>query len=131
MKIIRQFAIQLFIIAALVLASACQTVPEEVPEGISTQEFFQRAQEYTDELNYDAALFYLEEFKVRFPDDVSNHLAADYQIALISYKRGDMDLAERQFQQIVDTYAAAEPGTYPEWVDVLSRKLLEKIRAEE
>jgi outer membrane protein assembly factor BamD (BamD/ComL family) len=116
------------VLSAALFFVGCQSVPEEVPQGISQQEFFQRAQEYTDELNYEAALFYLREFKVRYPDDQYNHLAADYQIALISYKQNRFEEAEAQFQGIIDTYSAAAPGTYPEWVDVLSRKLLEKIR---
>lgn len=120
--------IAIAVAAFALLMTSCQTVPEEIPDGLSQQEFFQRAQEYMDNLNYDAALFYLQEFSNRFPDDIANQLAADYQIALIHYKTKKYDVAAGEFQAILDTYDAAPDNTYPEWISILSAKLLDKIQ---
>ncbi len=127
MKNTKTIAILFAVIITGLLLAACQTVPQDIPEGISQQEFFQRAQEFTDDLNYDAALVYLEEFKIRYPEDQFNGLAADYQIALINYKQNNFRDALTQFQDIIERYESAEAGTYPEWVNVLSQRLLEKI----
>lgn len=115
-------------VAALLLTTACQSTPQEIPEDLSKQEFFQRAQENMDELNWDSAMVYLEEFKVRFPDDQANIAAADYQISLIHYKLDRFDQAEEGFSDIIARYESAEdPSVLPQWVEVLSRKLLNKI----
>lgn len=110
------------------LLSACQSVPETVPEDLSQQQFFQAAQEFVDEENYPAALFYLEEFAVRYPDDQYNLIAADYQVALIHYKQGELETAEAEFSDIISRFETAEPDQYPAWVEVLSKKLLEKVQ---
>lgn len=126
----RLFSTALFFIAlsAVLLITACQTVPEQIPEDLSKQEFFQRAQEYMDDLNWDAAMYYLEEFKLRFPEDDGNIAAADYQLALIHYKLDRFEQAEQGFTDILARYESAEdPAVLPQWVEVLSRKLLNKI----
>ena len=106
---------------------ACETVPEEIPADISKQVFFKEAQEYIDALNWEGALFYLNEFKRRFPDDNANILVADYQLALMSYKQGQYNLALEGFEAILETYENDVSGTLHEWVRVLSQKLIDRI----
>ena len=120
-----------FVYAVLLIVfmlGACQSVPDDIPITTSKQGFFNQAQEYMDALNWDAALFYLNEFKHRFPADPANILAADYQIALIRYKQELYAEALESFETILTTYEDNDSAALHEWVRVLSQKLIRRIQ---
>ncbi len=122
----------LYAAAAVLLLAACETVPErsEIPEDLTTQEYFQQAQEAVDQRHYETALVYYRTYLDRHPDDVENRTAAQYEIAFLHYKMEDYETAERMFEELLDRYEGEEADSLPAWPQILSEKLLEKIEEE-
>ena len=116
------------LLLVVLLLFACEAMPEEIPSDLSKQVFFNESQEYMDALNWGAALFYLEEFKRRFPNDRADIVAADYQIALMAYKQEQYDLALERFEAILKVYENDTSGELHEWVKILSMKLIDTVR---
>ena len=94
----------LFIAVLVLLFAACETVPEQsdIPEDLTTQEYFQRAQEAVDQRYYETALVYYRTYLERNPDDVENRVAAQYEIAFLHYKMEDYDTAQRMFEELLE-----------------------------
>ncbi len=109
---------------------ACESAPEEIPEDLSQAEFFQRAQDEYDAERWDSAVRYYETFIERFPDAIGAHVEARYEIALITYRRGDPAGARVLFAQLLAEYDAPE-ALLPEWPRVLAEILVEEIDAAE
>jgi len=122
----------LFIAVLVLLFAACETVPEQsdIPEDLTTQEYFQRAQEAVDQRYYETALVYYRTYLERNPDDVENRVAAQYEIAFLHYKMEDYDTAQRMFEELLARYEGEEANQLPAWPRILSEKLLEKIEEE-
>jgi outer membrane protein assembly factor BamD (BamD/ComL family) len=118
--------------AFALLFAACETVPEpsEIPEDLSTQEYFQRAQEAVDQRHFETALVYYRTFLDRYPDDVENRIAAQYEIAFLHYKMEDYDTAEELFEELLARYEGEEAAQLPAWPRILAEKLIEKIEEE-
>ena len=118
-----------FLAAALILLviAGCQSTPEEIPDGLSRMEMFQRAQEAVDQERWEIGLNYYREFIRRFPDERGAIMEAEYEIAFIAYKQGDYEVARDRFESILATYEADQSGRLPEWPRVLSVRLLEII----
>ena len=116
-------------LVVLALVFSCQSVPDEIPEGLSQAEMFQRAQEASDAGQWDTALNYYRTFIERFPDAVGPHAEARYEVAFITYKRGDPEQAVDLFQALIDDYEQDSTGI-PDWPIVLARTLVEKIQSE-
>lgn len=118
-----------FLLSSLVLG--CSTVPEEVPEGLSQMEIFQLAQEASENDRWEVTRHYYETFLERFPEDWPNRIAARYEIAFTYYKEGDLDTAERLFQDVLAAYEDPDDERpLPAWPRVLSERLLEQIEEE-
>ncbi|MFO8043840.1 MAG: tetratricopeptide repeat protein [Alkalispirochaeta sp.] len=116
------------VIAVIVLiATSCQSAPEEIPPDLSQMEMFQRAQEASDQGRYEQALAYYEEFIRRFPDDQGSIVEAEYEIAFIAYKQDQLSDARRGFEEILAQYESEDSGNLPAWPRVLSEKLIERI----
>lgn len=111
----------------LLVFGSCQTVPEEIPPGLSQMEMFQRAQEASDEGRYDVALQYYEEFLVRFPQEPGPIVEAEYEIAFIAYKQERYEDAIAGFEAVIGRYDEDDAAELPAWPLVLSEKLLERI----
>jgi outer membrane protein assembly factor BamD (BamD/ComL family) len=104
--------------------------PSEIPEDLSTQEYFQLAQEAVDQRHFETALVYYRTFLERHPDDVENRIAAQYEIAFLHYKMEDYDTAEELFEELLARYEGEEADQLPAWPRILAEKLLEKIEEE-
>ncbi len=118
----------LFFLALLV---GCYTVPEEVPEGLSQMEIFQLAQQAADNDRWEVTRHYYETFLERYPEDWPNRIAARYEIAVTYYKEGNLDTAERLFQEVLAAYEDPDDERpLPAWPRVLSERLLQKIEEE-
>ncbi len=113
-------------LVASALLAGCATAPEDVPDDLSAPEMFQRAQEAVDSQNFATAEAYYEAALERFEDDAEVTAIAQYEIAFIHYRRGEYDKAEEGFRELLERYEAGEPGL-PEWAEVLSRHLLDRI----
>jgi len=114
----------LLIIASLTLFS-CQSIPQSVDQEWTVDQFFKSAQDAIDEGNLKTALFYYEVFLVRYPEDHSKGIAAEYERALIHKKLGNEKLAIAEFKEILNKY---ETSTfvilYPARYKVLTEKVL-------
>jgi outer membrane protein assembly factor BamD (BamD/ComL family) len=122
--------LSLILLSSLVFLLGCQTVPDEVPEGLSQMEIFQLAQEAAENDKWDVTRHYYETFLERFPEDWPNRIAARYEIAFTYYKVGRLDTAERMFQNVLAVYADPDARPLPAWPRVLSERLLQKIEEE-
>ncbi len=115
---------------ALLLLTACETVPEpgEIPEDLSRQQYFQRAHEAYDQGHYDTAQVYYETFIERNPDDHAGIAAAEYEIAFIHFRRGELQVAEEKFLALLARYEADEDGVLPDWPRILAERTLDRIQ---
>lgn len=107
------------------LVVSCQTVPKTIPKSLTPAEYFQDAQQAVSQHdNYDAALVYYDTFITRFPKDASRIAEAQYEIAFLHYKKGELAKARDLFQKLVDTYKQPGAAALPRWPLVLSNKLI-------
>jgi tetratricopeptide (TPR) repeat protein len=117
------------LIALLVLAS-CQTAPAPLAPDASPEIYFQRAQNASDQGQYDEALSIYRAFLANRPDaSPESVFSARYEIALLLLKKGLKDEAQTDFEGIVADYdnldkSAGAPG----WVKVLSLKKLQEMK---
>ncbi len=110
---------------------SCNSVPKEIPEDMQPEEFFKNAQSaVVDWGNYRRALFYYNEFIKRYPDMKGKILEAEYEIALIYYKKENYYESEKRFRAILDKYQTDDAVYYPEWPKILSEKILKQIEEE-
>ena len=105
--------------------AGCQTVPKTIPTDLTPAEYFQDAQqESSAHDNYNAALLYYQTFINRYPKDNSRVAEAQYEIAFLHYKKGQLQLARSLFQKLVDEYKQPSADALPRWPLVLSNKLI-------
>ena len=117
------------ILVTLALLLGCQTVPEEIPEDLSQAELIQRAQEAADQENWDAALAYYNAIVERYSQDRAAVAVARYEVAFIEYKRGNLEVAESSFQELIGMYDF-EAEALPTWPRVLAERVLLEIEEE-
>jgi len=118
----------LIVIAALL--GACASQPEEIPEELEPIEYFQRAQKIASEdENYALAKRYYKAFIERYPEDIQRIVEAKYEIAYLSYKQGDYELARQQFEEMLSYYEDEGSSVLPRWPQVLAEKVLDKMNS--
>ena len=106
----------------------CSTVPSEIPTDIEPKEYFQRAQEAVVERgDYDTALRYYETFVERHGDDIQLTVEAEYEIAFIHYKQGEIDLAKAEFDALIDKYFSDNAQLLPRWPLILTEKVVASL----
>jgi outer membrane protein assembly factor BamD (BamD/ComL family) len=121
----------IFLITAVFLAGACKSGPVPLDETMTPAEVFQLAQEAAiDKRDYETALHYYRQIEELFPDDEESKIIADYEIAFLQYKMGEMEAAREGFEAILDRYQEEDAGTLPPWPPVLAEKLIVKIEEE-
>jgi len=122
----------LLIFVTLVIFASCNTTPDQIDENLTPPEFFQYAQEAVVEHNdYKTALIYYQTFIERFPEDLANVVAAEYEIAFIHYKKKDYETARQQFTSLLARYDSEDSARLPRWPAVLAEKLLITMSTEE
>lgn len=115
---------------ALFILCGCSSGPPIIPEDLSVLQFFQRAQEETEDEDWENALYYYETYIDRHPDDLANVMAARYEIAFINYKQEKYQEAVAGFREILAFYEETPPALgFPLWPRVLSKKMIETIEA--
>ena len=112
--------------AALVMFS-CATGPTVVPENLSPAELIQRAQEASDRNRYEVSLQYYQAIIERFPFDIDNIIAAEYEIAFIHYKQKQYEIAKAEFSDLLERYNTPDEALLPPSFKILSLKIMEKI----
>ena len=103
----------------------CATVPTEVPQDLTAPELFQRAQEYSDSGNQEAALVYIDAIMERFVQEPLTYITAQYHRALYLQKAKEIDLAIEAYQTLLSRYEA-ETGL-PEWIRTLATQKLAEL----
>ncbi|MFW5711158.1 MAG: hypothetical protein ACOCZA_04330 [Spirochaetota bacterium] len=120
------------LILLLTFAAGCASQPEEIPEELEPIEYFQRAQKIASEdENYKLAKRYYQTFIERYPDDLQRIVEAKYEIAFLTYKQGNDELARQQFDELLSYYEDEGSQVLPRWPQVLTKKVLEKMESEE
>ncbi len=121
-----------FILSAVFLVLiSCNSVPKNIPEDMQPEEYFKNAQSaVVDWGNYKRALFYYNAFIEKYPDMKGKILEAEYEIALIYYKKENYYESEKRFRSILDSYETDDAVYYSEWPKILSEKILKQIEEE-
>jgi len=116
------------LIVIATLLGACASQPEEIPEELEPIEYFQRAQKIASEdENYVLAKRYYKAFIERYPDDIQRIVEAKYEIAFLSYKQSNYELARQQFEEMLSYYEDEGSNVLPRWPQVLAEKVLDKM----
>jgi outer membrane protein assembly factor BamD (BamD/ComL family) len=118
-----------FAAGVLWLFCACYSGPAEIPEDISAAELIQRAQEASDRNRYNQSLQYYQAIVDRFPLDIDNICAAEYEIAFIHYKQKQYDLAREELTALLSRYDSPDGELLPPQYKKLSVMVLKNIRA--
>ena len=127
MKLHRLF--KLVAIAALAsLLLVCSSVPEEIEEGLTPMEYFQRAQEASDSGRYALSMAYYEKFQEQYPEEQDRNVWAEYEIALLYHKMGKNQVALERFEALLERYESGEPNL-PDGPKILAEKV--KVRIEQ
>ncbi|MCG8451962.1 MAG: hypothetical protein MI717_02115 [Spirochaetales bacterium] len=93
----------LLALLATILVS-CSSIPKEADTEWTQEMFFKNAQEAMDANDYKAALYYYGVFRVRYPEDQTRGIAAEYEQAFIRFKMRDYDAAESGYREILRKY---------------------------
>ncbi len=117
----------LTVFIAFILLASCKTAPVVIPDDMNPAEFFQKAQEASNNGKYDTALTYYNTFLERYPDDLQRRIEAEYEIAFIAYKRNDTEKAKQLFTELLDKYKSDASQVLPAWPRILSQKVLSEM----
>jgi tetratricopeptide (TPR) repeat protein len=120
---------RLIVIAtAVTLLAVCSSVPEEIEEGLTPMEYFQLAQEASDNSRYELSMKYYQKFQEQYPEERDRNVWAEYEIALLYHKMGKNRIALDHFDALLARYESGEPEL-PEGPKILAEKV--KARIEE
>ena len=119
----------LLILITLIITS-CASGPQEIDDTLNPAELFQLAQEASDNKDFEKAVKYYEVFIAKYSDDIQRLVEAEYEIAFIAFKQGNLNRAEELFTDLLARYSGEGAQVLPAWPMVLSRKLLKQIEDE-
>jgi outer membrane protein assembly factor BamD (BamD/ComL family) len=111
------------------LAASCASGPVVISNDLTAAELIQRGQEASDRNRYAVSLQYYEAIRERFPGDLSNICAAEYEIAFIHYKQKKYSEAKDEFADLLARYEDPDEELLPPQFRILSAKILAKIEA--
>lgn len=123
----RAFAIAAF--AVVLVAWSCATGAPVIPEGISSRELIQKAQERSDAYDWKGAKYYYTALQERFGDDPALKVTAMYELAFIDYKQGKTESARAGMRAVLDLYEAPDGASLPGTWKILAEKVLSKLPA--
>jgi len=114
--------------ALIILAVSCvSTGPVEIPSDLTPAELIQRGQEASDRNRYAVSLQYYQAILDRFPYDIANVIAAEYEIAFIHYKQKNYELSKTEFNRLLARYDVPDQELLPPQFKILSNIVLKKI----
>jgi outer membrane protein assembly factor BamD (BamD/ComL family) len=111
------------------LFAACSSGPVVIPDDITAAELIQRGQEASDRNRYVVSLQYYEAIRERFPNDLVNVCAAEYEIAFIHYKQKKYTEAKDEFTDLLARYEDPDEELLPPKFKILSTKIIAEIEA--
>jgi len=112
---------------AMLLLVSCATKSVVIPDDLTPMELIQRGQEASDKNRYSVALQYYQTIIERFPSDIDNICAAEYEIAFIHYKQKKYDLAKIEFNDLLERYNIPDEALLPAQFKILALKVLSRI----
>jgi len=114
--------------AALLLLASCVTQKPAIPEDLSAEEIFQRAQDAVDRSNYSLGMTYYSLVQEKYPDDKAHGAWASYEIAFLYHKMGKNETALSLIDQLLDQFAK-EGDALPAAPHLLAQKLKARLEA--
>jgi outer membrane protein assembly factor BamD (BamD/ComL family) len=117
----------LFAVIITLVFVSCLSGPAGIPPDITAAEMVQQAQEASDRNRYKVSLRYYEAILERFPGDLENVCAAEYEIAFIHYKQKNYKDAKAEFTALISRSGGLDGELLPLKFRILSEKLLETI----
>ena len=126
----KKLNLKIFFTIALFAAlfASCSSTPKEIPSDLTAQELIQKGQSEFENGHYKASLRYYNAVTERFADTPAVYAEATYEIGHLFMKQKKYDEAEKVLQELVDLYAAAQPGTMPGAYQKLAQLELDKIK---
>jgi tetratricopeptide (TPR) repeat protein len=118
------------LLLAVLLSISCATKLPPIPEGISSAEIIQKAQERSDLYDWKGAQYYYKALLEKFPDDRNLVVSAMYELAFIEYKQGHYDSARAGLNAVLEKYASPEGAGLPLTWKILAEKVIAKLPAE-
>ncbi|HCO49593.1 MAG TPA: hypothetical protein DIT55_09310 [Spirochaetaceae bacterium] len=118
------------LLLAALLSTSCATKLPPIPEGISSAEIIQKAQERSDLYDWEGAQYYYKALLEKFPDDRNLVVSAMYELAFIEYKQGHYDSARAGLNAVLGKYASPEGAGLPLTWKILAEKVIAKLPAE-
>ncbi len=115
------------ICASAAFLSGCATTPPTASSELTPAEFFQRAQDASENGNFQLAIDYYTLFQQKYPDDKAHQAWASYEIAFSYHKMGNNKKAIELFNQLLDVYAKGDP--LPDGPRILAEKVKARIEA--
>ncbi len=130
-KVMSGFIKSFCILAILSLLLSCESVPRSVDQGWEGERFFKEANAALDANKLQTALYYYEVFLVRYPEDHSQAIAAEYARALTYSKLGETERAKYELEKILAKYES-DPylAFYPPQYKVLAKNVLTQLKGE-
>ena len=107
--------------------SACASGRNVIDDNLTPGELVQKAQEESDNNNYEKAARFYNEILERFPDDRAAVCGARYEIAFIYYKQKRYSEAKDEFYALLDLYNDSDGDLLPQKYYILSNIVLENI----
>ena len=117
----------IILIASLSLFVSCQTQPKTIPSNLTPAEYFQRAQDASENENYKLAMRYYRKFQEVYPNNLEKNLWAEYEIAFLYHKMGDNKTAIKLFDKLIAKYKTKEAKNWPQAPRILAEKVKENI----
>ncbi len=119
----------IFIIALCsAIFTACSSTPTEIPQELTAQELIQKGQAEFENGRYKSSLRYYNAVTERYADVPAVYLEATYEIGHLFMRQKKYDKAEPIFQEIIQVYENAQPGSLPGSYRKLAQLELDKIK---
>jgi outer membrane protein assembly factor BamD (BamD/ComL family) len=112
-------------------AVSCLSGPVDIPEELTAPEIIQHAQEASDRNRYTVSLQYYAAILERFPQDLENVCAAEYEIAFIHYKQKKYEESKAEFAGLLSRYEGMDGELLPPQFKILAEKIMENIAEKE
>ncbi len=114
--------------ALLLTLASCATYNTNLSEDWTEEQFFTKAQQAADRNELSESLFYYEVYLLRYPQNATKGIAAEYERAYIFYQKKNYDQAETYFKAILNKYETSPYSyLYPKAYRVLSEKVMGSI----
>jgi outer membrane protein assembly factor BamD (BamD/ComL family) len=126
MSMTKTLAAGLVFAAAFLLLASCVTRKPVIPDDLTAEDMFQRAQDAIDRGNYSLGMTYFSLVQEKYPDDKAHGAWASYEIAFLYHKMGKNETALSLIDTLLDRYLK-EADALPQAPLVLAQKLKTRL----